>query len=192
MKMCSFIECDRPVGPKGARGLCPGHYQQHMAGKPLTPLQPRNVTEPWLMAHVDHNGDDCLTWPFQRLQNDGRAAVKFRGKQTVAYRVMCELAHGPAPSPDHEAAHSCGKGHEGCVNPKHLRWATSVENKADMLIHGTRVQGEKHPFSKLTADQVREARRLYGLVSGTELAARYGVSQTTMAKALRGASWRHV
>jgi hypothetical protein len=54
-----------------------------------------------------------------------------------ATRVMCKLAHGPAPTPKHHAAHSCGKGHEACINPKHLRWATPRENAADAKLHGT-------------------------------------------------------
>jgi hypothetical protein len=54
-----------------------------------------------------------------------------------AHRVMCEIAHGPKPAPGFVAAHTCGKGREGCVNPRHLRWASQKENMADKLLHGT-------------------------------------------------------
>jgi len=189
--MCSFQDCSRPVGPKGARGLCPGHYQQLMAGKDLTPLQPRNVMEPWLRAHIDHNGDECLTWPFPPAST-GYGQIKWHGKMRGAHRIMCELAHGPAPSPDHEAAHSCGKGHEACVNPKHLRWATKVENKADMLIHGTRPRGERQGSAKLTTEAVRQMRALAGALSHQKIGAMFGVSQTQASRVISGKHWGHV
>lgn len=33
---------------------------------------------------------------------------------------MCELVYGKPPMPKHQAAHNCGKGNLGCINPKHL------------------------------------------------------------------------
>lgn len=50
---------------------------------------------------------------------------------------MCQKAHGDPPSPKHDAAHSCGRGHEGCVNPNHLSWKTKKQNQADRITHGT-------------------------------------------------------
>lgn len=51
-------------------------------------------------------------------------------------RVVCERVNGPAPTEKHETAHGCGN--SWCVNKRHLRWATHIENEADKLIHGTR------------------------------------------------------
>lgn len=48
-------------------------------------------------------------------------------------RHMCKLKNGDPPTPDHEAAHSCGNGKHGCINPNHLRWATDAENMADTV-----------------------------------------------------------
>lgn len=77
----------------------------------------------WLRAHTDYSHDWCLIWPFvSKLHGYGQFG--YLGKNYYAHRFMCELAHGPAPSPLHEAAHSCGRGHEGCVNPQHLSWKT--------------------------------------------------------------------
>lgn len=192
-EFCAFPGCDNPKSPKAGGGLCNSHYWQQHKGRPLTPLSyRRNRCEPWLLAHVGHVGDDCLIWPFQRLQDSGRAGVKFRGKQTVASRVMCELAHGKPPTPQHEAAHSCGKGHEGCVNPRHLRWATHTENVADQIDHGTRVWGEKHYLARLSVPAVKEIRRLAGTMPMARIADRFGVAPNTAYKAARGITWRHV
>ena len=95
---------------------------------------------------------------------------------------MCELAHGEAP-PRYEAAHSCGRGHLGCVNPRHLRWATSKENKADMIVHGTRP-------AKLSAEQVRTIR--LGAVPLADLAHRFGVSLNHIYAVAGGKHWEHV
>ena len=73
----------------------------------------------WLRDHVSFEGDECLIWPFTRMS--GYAGhITIDGHQQYACRVMCGLAHGPAPTPRHETAHSCGNGVEGCINPKHL------------------------------------------------------------------------
>lgn len=193
MTFCAFPGCDNLRSPKAGAGLCVSHYWQKHKGRELTPLKyRRNRCVPWLEEHVSHDGDECLIWPFQRLQSDGRAAVKYKGKQTIAARVMCEMAHGAPPTPEHEAAHSCGKGHLGCVNPKHLRWATRVENKADMLGHGTRVMGEKHYNAKLTADQVVAIREAAQSTPHPAVAAMFGVNRQHVQKIAARTIWRHV
>lgn len=45
-------------------------------------------------------------------------------------RWICEMYQGPPPSRAHEAGHTCpGSEREDCVNPRHLRWMTRVENE---------------------------------------------------------------
>lgn len=44
---------------------------------------------------------------------------------------MCELFHGPAPTPEHEASHLCDQNWL-CVMPFHLIWETKKENMARM------------------------------------------------------------
>ena len=57
--------------------------------------------------------------------------VMVGGRRQSAHRAMCELVHGPAPTPKHQAAHSCHRGCDGCVLPQHLHWATDAENRAE-------------------------------------------------------------
>ena len=107
----------------------------------------------WLYDHVSFDGDECLTWPFT-LVSGYAGTVLVNGRHQRACRVMCELAHGPAPESKRETAHSCGKGDEACINPKHLRWATHAENGADRKLHALerkalQLESSKQPVETL-------------------------------------------
>lgn len=95
----------------------------------------------WIINHLSHHGDECLIWPFNR-DTQGRAQVPLGGKLAGASRVICEIIHGPPPTPEHHAAHNCGMGHKACVNPKHIVWKTPSANQLDKLIHGTMGSGK--------------------------------------------------
>jgi hypothetical protein len=137
---------------------------------------------------ISHDGDECVKWP---LSDDGRGygIVGFNGARLKAHRVMCELVHGPAPTPQHHAAHSCGNGHLGCVNPRHLSWKTPVENMADSVEHGTARFGKGRQRVKLTVEQVREIMALKGVRSQIEIGERFGVSWRHIGKIHRGVTW---
>jgi hypothetical protein len=192
MRPCSFDGCPNAASPKASRGLCNSHYWQLHKGRPLTPLAyRRNQSVPWLEAHVEHEGEECLIWPFRRRE-DGRGQVRYEGEMTTAHRLMCVFAHGEPPTPKHEAAHSCGKGHEGCVNPKHLRWATDKENKADMVGHGTRRQGETIPWAVLTERRVKAIREFAATLSIPTLADLFGLDREHVRKVVTRSIWRHI
>jgi len=151
------------------------------------PGGPAPKAHQWLQAHANYAGDDCLPWPFA-LTGRGYPSVKFRQKQRGAHRVMCELAHGPAPA-GMEAAHSCGN--KWCVNPKHVRWATKVENAADTILHGTRVYGAAHYAAKLTPAQILDIRAARARkVFATALARQYGVSSSAIYAIEQGKTWK--
>lgn len=109
----------------------------------------------------------------------------------IASRKMCILAHGPPPSENHQAAHSCGKGHEACVNPRHLYWATQVDNMKDQIVHGTRAYGMRHGRRKLTAEQVAEIRAYSGMARHEDIAQKFGVTRRTIGKIISGQRWSH-
>jgi len=102
---------------------------------------------------------------------------------------MCRLAHGEPPAPDYQAAHSCGRGVDGCLNPNHLRWATAEENEADKLLHGTSNRGERHGMVKLTEDEVRAVRALKGKVSQRAAAKALGYTRGVVCDIWTGRTW---
>lgn len=130
----------------------------------------------WLREHVNYVGADCLIWPFHRNSQKGYGDLGYNGRQLYAHRLMCELVHGPAPADRPQAAHSCGNGHLGCVNPLHLSWKSNSENQLDRQTHGTREPTNTGwGRTKLTVAQIQEIRALRGIETQVNLAKRFGV-----------------
>lgn len=136
---------------------------------------------------------DCVIWPQFRDEN-GYGRLVHEQKQYWAHRLMCEMAHGAPPSPDHEAAHSCGRGHEGCVNPRHLSWATKTRNQLDRRSHGTKSPCGWRWRPKLTPEQVLQIRALKGTTTQTqrEIAGMFGVTDATVRDVWSGKSWKNL
>lgn len=175
-----------------ARGYCKLHYDRILTtGDPRSEVPARAAPGSrveWLLAHADHQGAACLIWPYSR-DHGGYARIVDEGVQRLASRTMCTLVHGPAPTPEHQAAHSCGNGHLGCISPAHLRWDTVVGNHADKALHGTEVKGEDQWMAKLSEEEVLAIRAAEGVVPQRVLAERYGVNQTTISKIQRRQAW---
>lgn len=137
---------------------------------------------------LHHTGDECLTWPYGR-DRDGYATISIDNKKVGAHRYVCKLAKGAPPTAGHEAAHSCGKGHEACIAPDHLSWKTRAENAADSLAHGTLSRGERHGRAKLTEAEARAILSMKGAESPGNLAERFGVSRHTISRIHNGLNW---
>lgn len=176
-----------------ARGMCRFHYRRQLAGKPLVARPTAKNARQWLLDHVSYQGAECLAWPFARDPKHGRGFVGWdnRTKRETS-RLMCELAHGAPPTPEHQAAHSCGKGHEGCVNPQHLSWKTRKENEADKVIHGTLVVGSRVKNAKLDESHINDIRELAAFLPNRVVAELYGVTRRAIDRVVDGSAWRHV
>jgi hypothetical protein len=141
---CSISECKNRASKVG---LCNSHYlKKRRYGSPETAKGiPNGDARRWLLGHVGYQSADCLIWPYSR-NNHGYGQISWvtNGKKRprAASNLICELAHGPAPFAKAEAAHECGNGHLGCVNPQHLSWKTHYENVQDAVRHG-RMRGPK-------------------------------------------------
>lgn len=129
---------------------------------------------------LPYSGDDCLTWPFAKHPS-GYAFVGRKGKNIPAHRYICELVNGAPPTPQYQAAHSCGNGHLWCVNPKHLSWKTPTENQLESSKDGRRW--------KLTPDAVAEIRRTAPHERADIAAIRFGVSERTIRRVRSGDTW---
>jgi hypothetical protein len=132
----------------------------------------------WIREHVDYPHDWCLMWPFGAKLH-GYGQFGYLGKHYYAHRFMCELKHG-SPAPGHEAAHSCGRGHEGCVNPNHLSWKTKSGNQLDCREHGTQAKHTGGNKGRITRAQAAEIRGLKGIALQREVAEQFAVSESTV------------
>lgn len=141
------------------------------------------------MRRYTRTGDGCWEWIGSRtLDNYGHIRVK--GRLRPAHRVAYELVHGPLPA-GAVMMHLCDN--PPCVRPEHLRVGTSKENSDDKRTKGRSraAAGEAHPAARLTEAAVREARRLHGEHhTFTEIASRFGVSRSAIARAVTGRNWR--
>jgi hypothetical protein len=191
-KPCSIENCNGNAHytARGAGGLCSGHYQRLRAhGDPCSGRATGwGAVGKWLREHALYAGAECLTWPFSRYA-DGYGQARYNGQSTKASRAMCIVAHGEPPEAGMEAAHSCGNGHLGCVNPMHLRWDTPKGNAADRVLHGTHVRGARQGGAKLDEEKVRAIRTLRHTRSRQEVAEMFGVSPMTVSDIALRRTW---
>jgi len=141
----------------------------------------------WMAEHIARVdfGDECIEWPFSKK---GKGYGQFfigNKKCTGAHQyVLTQLSDHPKLK-GMECAHSCAN--KACVNPNHLRWATSAENKADNLLHGTHNRGERQGQSKLTEAQVLEIYK--DPRPQREIAKDYAVQQMAISRIKTGETW---
>lgn len=133
----------------------------------------RGKTFRWLADRAGFQGDECLSWPFARIRQRGYGILGHEGKHHYAHRLMCEMVNGPAPDDRPQASHSCGNGHLGCVNPRHLSWKSNAENQLDRRVHGT---FKKNP-NRMTAEGIAQARTLKGQKTIEEIAQMFRVKR---------------
>lgn len=171
-------------------------------------------------ARVDRSGD-CWLWTGYKTPN-GYGQMMVEGRGISAHRLAWELEHGPIP-PGMVICHDCpGGDNRACV--RHLFLGSQRDNMLDMhakgrgqtgdahysrreperLARGDRhyarvrperlARGEAHGLAVITADVVREMRRLYaaGGITQTQLAERFGTDQTNVSLIVRRKAWAHV
>jgi len=139
----------------------------------------------WLQARIKCRRKRCLIWPGCR-DSHGYAQLGVKGKVLKAHLVMCEWAHGPRPSPDHQASHSCGNGHIGCVNPNHLSWKTRRENHLDRRKHGTAATARNGRRGIVTVQMATEILKLRPIATQDRIARRFGISKPTVRRIFAG------
>lgn len=179
---CKIANCGQPV--KG-HGYCTKHLQRwRNHGDPNKVLgTPAGAAKEALDRIANYTGDECVIWPFYR--NDAGYGVigTTENKTALVPRVICTIVRGPPPTPKHETAHSCGNGHLGCGTPKHLRWATRLENSKDRISHGRAAK-------KLTPDQARSI--FTRAIAGEDaelIAGDFSIKATTVIQIKRGHIW---
>lgn len=143
----------------------------------------------WKHAHVAANG--CILWT--GAGSEGRYG-KFRQgpKKVAAHRYAWELFNGDVPA-GMCVCHRCDA--PRCVNPAHLFLGTHLENMQDRDAKGRHnaAKGAAQGTAKLTDDQVRAIRFEYAAgARQIDLAAKYGVYQTTISKIVLRVSWTHI
>jgi len=136
--------------------------------------------------------DTCWLWT---AAPDGHGYGKLqvgtfkKPRLTSAHRFSYELEYGPLPKGKH-VLHHCDV--TLCVRPDHLYSGTNADNMSDKVAKGRQTRGARHPFAKLSDEQVREIRSLGDIAAPGKLAKRYGVSYFTIRNVLTGKTYQDV
>lgn len=186
MKICGVDGCN---GKHEAKGFCDPHYRRFAKyGDPQAGDTARGACLRGFEEVLKLSTDDCVKWQFG-FSDTGYPIVSFNRKSMGAHRAVCERVHGLAPSPRHQASHSCGN--RWCVNPRHIRWLTPIANGYERYLH------QKNPkssaTSRLSISEVRAIKRQLAENHKIKpLARKFGVSPKAIRKIRDGVTWSWV
>lgn len=147
-----------------------------------------------LWSKVDVRGPgECWPWIGRSRAKDGRGVMWVGGRTEPAPRVAWRVTFGP---PSGSVLHTCDN--PPCCNPAHLYEGDQLLNTQDAVMRGRTnlgrrgSRGETNPQALLTDAQAAEVRRRYaaGGVTQKQLAAAFGVHQTTISLIVRRRSYR--
>lgn len=141
----------------------------------------------WAKVQVGEE-DECWNWKGgQQSKGYGSFGVG-GGKTALAHRVAYEFERGPIPD-GLLVRHRCDN--RLCCNPAHLELGTIADNNRDAVERGRTAKGEQNGNAKLTAEQVREIRRLRSVEKKKieELARLYRMHPQSIARIVKRLYW---
>ena len=179
---CTVDGCDRRYF---SSGYCTLHYQRSRNGISMDAPEstPRGELRRYIKSVVAGElPDDCVVWPYGKYTS-GYGSIG----GTYAHRVAYELHNETTIPRGAEVRHTCGKGHLGCFNPKHLIIGSHADNMRDAVDHGTMRRGVEHPQSKLTESDVLEI--VADPRGDRQVAEAYNVNGSTIWAIRNGRTW---
>lgn len=135
----------------------------------------------------DWSLDQCWNWTGHRTAKGYGVFAPAKKVQHRAHRFALHAYLGRKPRG--LVLHSCDN--PACVNPKHLSEGTHRENMQQMAERRRAARGPRHPKAKLTTAKAVAINVLHrgGDYSTRELAAMFGVHQSTVAALVLGQLW---
>lgn len=122
----------------------------------------------------------------------GHFRISIKDGFVPAHRFALHLATRVSLETELLACHICDN--RRCVNPNHLYWGTAQENSSDCRERNRQAVGSKNGNAKLTETQVLEIRKLLESKKYTynQIAAKYNVSRSCIAKLSQRKFWNHI
>lgn len=179
-------------------------YDRALVIKRQTDARTKSLSELFEARYIPEPMSGCWLWTGY-ADPHGYGQLRKDGRLIAATHISLEFFGRPRPDALHFACHHCDT--PPCVNPAHLFWGTHRDNVADAMRKGrmnltglalgrrantpeAQIKGERHPFSKLTEDQVRAIRS--DARGCQRLAREYGVTPTTIKAIRKRKMWKHV
>jgi len=120
---CKHPGC--PITKVKAAGYCNAHYLRQQRGNDMdAPMRVRYATDDDRFWVKVSKTEACWVWTAS-LNDEGYGQFGFQGRTHRAHRLAYAWANGPIPA-GMEIDHICHN--RACVNPAHLRPATSGQN----------------------------------------------------------------
>ena len=127
----------------------------------------------------------CWLWTAGIFEKRGYGA--FAHPEQLAHRVAWAMYRGPIPA-GMCVLHRCDV--PACVNPDHLFLGTQTDNMSDKVQKRRQSMGAGTGRAEITESQVKEI--LADLRLHREIAAQYGVTQSTISNIKLRKTWKHV
>lgn len=150
-----------------------------------------------LFDRVTKTDSGCWNWQGASYPN-GYGLITYKKRSCLTHRLAYEAVNGPIAA-GLFVCHRCDN--PKCINPEHLFAGTARDNHHDMrnkgrcrlVPGGNRKRGEQLGQSKLTNNKVVEIRALIrDGFSQRAIASKYGVTQSSISRVMRGVCWSHV
>lgn len=173
------------------------HSSGKYCGQKCYQSQPKKVIpfEERFWSFVE-KGPDCWLWTGSNDGDDGYGRIKRGPKNIGSHRASWIIHFGEIPK-GLQVCHTCDN--PPCVRPDHLFLGTSRDNSQDCVSKGRRTvpdnRGSLSGLSKLTEDDVIAIRSAYiprKMGNRAELAAKFGVSVSTVNSIIWRAHWKHI
>jgi hypothetical protein len=139
-------------------------------------------------------GDNCWRWKPPLITRGGYGQFRIGSlkdgsrRMARAHRVAWEIHNGKIPA-GLVVCHKCDN--PACVRHDHLFLGTHVDNALDMVNKGRGSVGEDNHLAKLTAEQVRDIRKMRGQLIARKLGELFMVHPQTIHRIWSGYTWSH-
>lgn len=143
-----------------------------------------------LWARVERPAPDAC-WEWQgAINSHGYGTIRERCASKGAHVIAYRSSKGDVPA-GMLVCHTCDN--RKCCNPAHLFLGTKAENNADRNAKGRQARGSRIKRARLTETDAALIRYLTDCgANGKQLAALYGVFQSTISSIHRLRTWAHV
>lgn len=148
----------------------------------------------WSKVNIGSD-DECWEWKARRnYKGYGQFQVR-AARPASAHRVAYALLHADhLLTKEDLVCHTCDN--RACCNPRHLFLGSPQTNMDDMIAKGRQRHppcfGEANNFSRLTENDVRSIRELFGKVPTGQLAKTYNIHRDNIYHIVKGKTWKHI